>query len=145
MDLNIVKTGLGIIMVGLIGLSATRLMKRDQVIKKAANLIGTPYCYGGESLEGIDCSAFTKRVFNAVGQTLPRTAAQQYASTYRTYLPKAGDLIFFAIDSNKINHVGIVLDQNRMIHAGSSQGVIIESYKKPYWKKYFVGFTNPFP
>ena len=42
----------------------------------------TRYSYGGTDKNGIDCSAFTCKIFTAVyGIILPRTAADQYDLT----------------------------------------------------------------
>src|SRR5437660_5955500 len=36
--------------------------------------IGTPYLFGGDTLHGVDCSAFVQAVYRALGVNLPRTA-----------------------------------------------------------------------
>ncbi|HPB25091.1 MAG TPA: NlpC/P60 family protein, partial [Bacteroidales bacterium] len=50
---------------------------------------------------------------------------------------KAGDLVFFKIDNNKVSHVGIYLGGNKFIHATTQKGVIVNSLDEEYYKKYY--------
>ncbi len=82
--------------------------------------LNTPYLWGGRTPWGIDCSGFVQQVFRLAGYALPRDSYQQarHGSRVNTWdLQKPGDLAFFASDGNKINHVGIILEENRIIHA----------------------------
>jgi lipoprotein Spr len=61
---------------------------------------GVPYRYGGSTKRGIDCSAFSQTVIQAVfNRTLPRTAQEQFDNRLavdRNNLQE-GDLIFFTL------------------------------------------------
>lgn len=100
---------------------------------------GVPYQDGGNSENGIDCSAFIQRTFQeqfAIG--LPRNTSQQARvgrPVPQTKL-KPGDLVFFNI-GNKTRHVGVVIDQDKFLHASSSQGVMISDLNLPYWQRYY--------
>lgn len=86
----------------------------------AKSLLNTPYLWGGRGPLGIDCSGFTQLVYSLVGHAIPRDAYQQ-AEIGETIafvdLAKPGDLLFFDNDDGRINHVGIALGENQIIHA----------------------------
>lgn len=86
---------------------------------------GVPYLYGGDSKLGIDCSAMTRRIYQASGLTLPRTAQEQYNITthidYSQAMP--GDLVFFTgtYDAGRyITHVGVYVGDDMFFHAGGT-------------------------
>jgi hypothetical protein len=102
---------------------------------------GTRYRMGGMTKSGVDCSAFVQAVFAAAfGITLPRTAREQYKASQRisrTEL-KEGDLLFFNTRGG-VSHVGIYLQNNKFVHASTSQGVTVSDMFEPYYLKRFVG------
>ena len=86
----------------------------------ALKYTNAPYLWGGRSPFGIDCSGFTQMVFKFIGVPLLRDAYQQagQGSTVNFIEESiAGDLAFFANDEGRIVHVGIILKDNRIIHA----------------------------
>jgi murein DD-endopeptidase / murein LD-carboxypeptidase len=101
--------------------------------------IGTPYRFGGATKKGIDCSAFTKKlydqVFNVDIKRNSRDIFSMVSPVKKTDL-KEGDLVFFKIHSRSISHVGIYLGDNRFAHA-SSRGVAINSLDDNYYSRYF--------
>jgi cell wall-associated NlpC family hydrolase len=68
----------------------------NEVLEKAATLVGIPYRAGGSSQAGFDCSGFTQYVFGALGVDLPRTSrAQKNAGTIVSASEaRPGDLIW---------------------------------------------------
>ncbi|WP_157956003.1 C40 family peptidase [Flavobacterium kingsejongi] len=106
---------------------------------------GTVYVYGGETRQGIDCSALIRELYVYVYNTkLPRTA-DEMSTDPRMELFKSpdnlreGDLVFFRISDEKIiSHVGIYLRNNKFFAANQYGGVEIVSLKKAYWKKNFI-------
>ena len=82
--------------------------------------INSPYLWGGRSPFGIDCSGFVQLVYRMNGIQLPRDASDQ-AKIGQTlsFIEEAeeGDLAFFDNNEGDIIHVGIMLEDNRIIHA----------------------------
>jgi lipoprotein Spr len=112
----------------------------DNLVKEAESWIGTPYKYGGESRNGVDCSGFVLQVYTALGVRIPRTSNQQYDYVKKIDFDdkKTGDLIFFSKNS-KINHVGIYLGSGEMIHASSNNGVVKQLIDDYYFGDKIVG------
>lgn len=101
--------------------------------------VGTPYQYGGTSLNGVDCSAFVQSIIQIAQQkVLPRTTIMQSKEGSRISLELAqrGDLIFFKT-TTKDKHVGIYIGNNQFMHASTSKGVIISRLDNPYWSSVF--------
>ena len=123
--------------------------RRLEVIEKAAEFLGTPYLYGGQSRRGFDCSGLVKHVFSYFGQELPRTASDQYRvgiGVERNNL-MPGDLVFFCCGGNRVKHVGLYVGDNKFIHSSSpeSGGVIYTSLDDSYYSKRYVGARRIMP
>lgn len=121
--------------------------KRTELISEALSLIGIPYRYGGNSKNGIDCSAFVRRVYRSQGILLPRTARSQFEASrdYAVINPSPGDVVYFRKNtkSNKITHVGIVLADGRFIHASEGKkSVIISSMWDSIYKTRIAGYRR---
>lgn len=108
----------------------------SQLIEQAKKYIGTPYKWGGTTKNGIDCSAFVQNVYKSVGIDLPRTSRQQYKfiANNRVNTKQTGDLVFFKKGKN-ISHVAIYIGDNKIIHASSKKGVIIQDLDNYYLQK----------
>jgi hypothetical protein len=96
------------------------LKGKDQLISTAFSYLNTPYLWGGKSPLGIDCSGFTQMVYKLNGIVLKRDASQQakQGSTL-SFIEESepGDLAFFDDKEGAINHVGVLLQDHRIIHA----------------------------
>jgi hypothetical protein len=91
-----------------------------QLIETAYMYLNAPYLWGGRSPFGIDCSGFTQMVYKLSGIKLKRDAFQQAEQGQTlSFIAEAeiGDLAFFDNADGKIIHVGIVLPENKIIHA----------------------------
>ncbi len=124
--------------------------QRSDVMAEIINWIGTRYLFGGVDRNGIDCSAFTREVFEkSFGLELPRTAYDQYQlgqPVDKTNL-EFGDLVFFRTAGYApITHVGIYIGEGLFANAACSRGVTVASLESEYWQKHYVGarrlFTN---
>jgi len=102
--------------------------------------VGVKYKYGGTTKKGVDCSGFTNLLYNNVfKKELPRSSSD-IAAVAKSVSKKElseGDFVFFSIRSNKVDHVGIYLTNNRFVHASTSKGVIISNLEHPYYAKHF--------
>jgi cell wall-associated NlpC family hydrolase len=90
------------------------------ITETALQYLNAPYLWGGRSPFGIDCSGLTQMVFKINGIKLRRDAWMQSeeGSTIDFFeAVQPGDLAFFDNENGKITHVGIVLSDNRIIHA----------------------------
>lgn len=97
-------------------------LKREYDFLKtiAYRYINSPYLWGGKSPFGIDCSGFTQQVFKIAGYKLQRDARKQVMqgeSVEGIERAKPGDLVFFKNTAERVNHVGIFLEGNEVIHA----------------------------
>ena len=97
------------------------IKKTVKEIKETAYLfLNAPYIWGGRSPFGIDCSGFTQLVYKLNGYQLPRDASQQVElGTALSFVEEAeaGDLAFFDNEEGNIVHVGIILENQQIIHA----------------------------
>ncbi len=107
--------------------------KRDVEFVKtiARKYLHAPYQWGGKSPFGIDCSGFTQMVFKINGYFISRDTNQQFLcgrEVAHLEMSLPGDLAFFGNESGRISHVGILLDDDKIIHASGKVrvDVIIE-------------------
>lgn len=104
------------------------------------NWYGVPYKYAGRSKAGVDCSDFVSLLYeNAYGMTLTGTSTDllDKCRIIKESDLKEGDLVFFRINSKRVSHVGVYLQNNRFVHASVHAGVVISNLEEPYYKKYF--------
>ncbi len=95
-------------------------LPKSRIAENALLFLNAPYQWGGRSPFGIDCSGFVQLVYKLNGVKLPRDASQQAVKGQAfSFIEEAeeGDLAFFDNEEGLITHVGIILDNNRIIHA----------------------------
>ena len=124
--------------------SSVTLSDREKMMMEIVKYLNTPYQYGGNNKNGIDCSAFTQNVFQkAIRFNLPRTASQQYNNGVKISNLNSlqfGDLVFFNTTKDRFpGHVGIFLGENLFAHASFSNGVTVSSLNSSYFKSRYVG------
>ncbi len=92
----------------------------NRILEIAKLYLGSPYLWGGRSIFGIDSSGFVQMVFKLDGILLPRDASQQLNTGNTINFieeAKAGDLAFFENEEGSIVHVGILMGNDKIIHA----------------------------
>lgn len=105
------------------------------------SFLGTPYRYGGDSRQGIDCSGLVMVVYqNSVGLQLPHIAERLILLGRKVKLKKIrfGDLVFFDIKSQEGIHTGIYLGDGQFAHASVSRGVIVSNLDDTYYRTRFI-------
>lgn len=107
--------------------------KPEQRIHIAQHYLHTPYCWGGVTAWGLDCSGLVQTVFRQQGMALPRDANQQekycleHGQVVAQEDARAGDLAFFP------GHVALCYDNTHIIHANAKHmQVSIDAWQSPY-------------
>jgi len=105
---------------------------RVDICDYACQFIGTKYVWGGNSLtKGIDCSGFVQQIYKKFGYATPRVSYVMAATYERISISELqpGDLVFYGKKSDKqINHVGIYIGNDKIIHSSTNyKGIAISS------------------
>lgn len=121
----------------------------DEIALRALSLVGKPYRYGGADLQGFDCSGMVYFIHQALGITVPRTAADQQRaalSVVKSAL-QPGDLLFFRTTSaQRISHVGVYVGENRFVHAPQSGRLIeVRTLEDQYYGPRLAGTGRLYP
>ncbi len=102
------------------GLKFSGINPKVNIIKTSYLYLNVPYLWGGKTPFGIDCSGFTQMVYKLNGYKLLRDARQQAnQGEPLSFIEESepGDLAFFDNDEGNIIHVGIIMQDNYIIHA----------------------------
>ena len=102
------------------GTKISGIKPKSELINTAFMYLNAPYLWGGKNPFGIDCSGFTQMVYKLNGYKLLRDASQQAKQGEAlSFIEESepGDLAFFDNDEGNIIHVGIIMEDNYIIHA----------------------------
>jgi len=102
------------------GSSILSKSKKSKFLETALLYLNVPFLPGGRPPFGIDSSGFSQMVYKINGYPLKRTASEQ--STQGEALSfieesEPGDLAFFDNKEGEIDHVGIIMKDNYIIHS----------------------------
>ena len=118
---------------------------RDAAIH-AMGLVGTPYRYGGNTVDGgFDCSGLIAYVYReSAGLATPRTVARlaAFGNAVPRHELRTGDLVVFG--RGRPTHAGIYVGENRFVHAPSSGGEVrLDNLDGPYWSRQEMSVRRP--
>jgi lipoprotein Spr len=118
------------------------------LVQVSKQLLGKAYRLGGngQGSDGIDCSGYMKKIYQAVTLSLPHSSREQakLGSLVSTDLDfnrlRIGDLLFFKRGrGSQIGHTGMYIGEGQMIHSSSKKGVIITNLdNSDYYNRNFV-------
>ena len=124
-------------------LNKTPSTAKELMLMEILKYVNTPYKFGGNSKNGIDCSAFTQTVYNSCSIQLLRSAREQFSQGIEISDKenlRFGDLVFFNTRKTvKPGHVGIYIGDNLFVHASSKNGVIVTPLDSDYYSERFMG------
>lgn len=112
--------------------------ERNLFVKVVKSFLGVPYKLGGNTVRGIDCSAFVKKVYEIFDVSLPRTAREQSLIGKKIDRDglQEGDLVFF---KTRRDHVGIYVGNNQFVHLSfSSRQAKVDNLDSQYFSHRFI-------
>lgn len=116
----------------------------------ALEYLGRPYVTGGVGSPGFDCSGLVCRIYAEAGYALPRVSRDQARVGREIPLDRVvpGDILVFVKrkGSSRINHVGIYLGNDEMLHASTGQGrVVVSALSADWYRDRLVGARRILP
>ena len=107
-----------------------RFPRPSDVLRTAECFLGTPYLWGGTTVDGLDCSGLSQLVYRLNGVALDRDADQQAMEGRSVSTsPRPGDLLFFG--DERVTHVAIATGEREFLHAPMSGGIVERSNLGP--------------
>jgi len=120
--------------------------EKYMLVKVAKSFMGAPYKYGGNSVRGLDCSAYVKKIYEIFNVDLPRSAREQFTVGVQVSKNELtiGDLVFFKTRryAKYPTHVGIYIGDDNFIHSASGRGrvgVKIDTLSSDFYSRTYIG------
>ncbi len=123
----------------------------DRIIATGKKYLGVPYKFGASMTSDVpkrfDCTAFTKYIYQLHNVILPRTGQYKVGTTIPKSALRKGDLVFFKTVSSAsfVNHVGVFIGDNRILHTYGKPGVCITKLFGGYWGNHYVTARRVLP
>lgn len=115
--------------------------ERQLLVKVALGFIGAPYRSGGDTVRGLDSSAFVQKIYEIFDVNLPRTALEQSRLGKRVDRVdlQEGDLVFFH-DRLATGVVGIYIGGSKFVHASpdGNREVRVGYLSEPNFEHHFI-------
>ena len=93
---------------------------KSNLVSTALHYLNAPFLWGGKTPFGIDDSGLSQMVYRINGYNIPRSAAEQAGEgEVLSFIEESepGDLAFFDDKEGNIDHVGIIMKDNYIIHS----------------------------
>jgi cell wall-associated NlpC family hydrolase len=113
-----------------------------------ADLVGKPFRKEGVGPAGYGCVGLLLEVMRRLGHAVPEYAESDAALKLaigelgeweKVAVPKAGDAVLLR-SSEPDWHVGVLIDQQHMLHAHPHAGVVVERIDGPLYRRRIEGF-----
>ena len=114
----VVPTGSLISSSEFLGYKYKNLNSNTNFEKTAKGFLNSPYLWGGKTKNGVDCSGLVQSIYKTINKILPRDSEDQRKignDVGENF--EVGDLAFFGETKDNITHVGILLNNNQIIHS----------------------------
>jgi cell wall-associated NlpC family hydrolase len=118
----------------------------QNLVNTAFKMQGLPYLWGGTSWKGVDCSGFTRMIYQANGILLPRDASQQVWSGVEVPFDslQVGDLLFFGEKATperteRVVHVGMWIGNKEFIHSSGMVKISTLDERSPRYDAHNAG------
>jgi len=112
---------------------------RELVLLKGRAMLGTPYVYGSNDADAVDCSALIQQLFQNAGIELPRTTHDLVGigEAVSSQSLQPGDLLFYRWRKHRL-HVAIYAGDGLAIHASPGEGSVVITTLNQTWDRHFV-------
>jgi cell wall-associated NlpC family hydrolase len=108
----------------------------------ARQQMGKMYQWGGVGPDRFDCSGLVYFVYGKLGVAMPRVSSRQARMGREVTRPELqpGDMVYFATNGGRIDHVGIYLGKSRFVHAPrKGMPVRIDNLDNGWWRQKYRG------
>ena len=114
----VVPTGSLISSSEFLGYKYNNLNSNTNFEKTAKGFLNSPYLWGGKTKNGVDCSGLVQSIYKTINKIIPRDSEdQRKIGNVVCENFEVGDLAFFGQTKDDITHVGILLNNNQIIHS----------------------------
>lgn len=115
---------------------------RSKIVGLCKSLVGIPYRYGGDDIDGFDCSGFVYYVYDSFGVKIPRNAKKQGKIRYRVRFKhvRPGDIVVFKLKRGW--HTGIYINKRYFIHSPKKKETVRTEQFSSYWNRHLKFVIN---